>query len=606
MEFLDSQTTQIVVPTGCASLTPRLIGAGHGHLYADDGNFSRVSAAPTVNSYVLQNDSLRVSISAIDFSMALKDSIGGDSVLFGGVTNLHVQSATNNGDTLIVQTQVLPSDWPLEVHCWLHGGELRMLLHADSARVLAAELLFPGVPNTYAGQRLAMPRGTGLAWPVDQLTSSYAFNSAEFWEWQVTQALTGVTDGKTGFMASFDQPWDTRMFYRTHGSTLAPSFYHEPAKGVWGHDRSFLLAPLRGGGWAEMAKRHRARLTELGRVRTFADKLTSHPQLALMQGAVDFWMSGNWFSVQPTFFDTLRLYGMDKAIINWDWATGPQVDSLNAHGWLTSSYTDYSDAFPASSGMQSLEYPTGALVKQDGSIAKGWLSYLPNGDSVQAVEVCPLRHPSMAKTILSKNLTTVHRKATFIDVELAMTPQECFSTDHPTDLAGDARARLATFSMARDTFGLVVGSEQTRDYAHALVDWGEGSMSIASTANAGYDWDTPVPPEAHMDSLSMDPSIRVPLLLLADHDAFAPSWYTGDGQSKVPLRWDDKDAWNILYATMPLIMPQGDTMWVAHQVRYLRSAALGGGVHSRCGFAEMTSWKELTTDREWLDGYRKL
>jgi len=89
----------------------------------------------------------------------------------------------------------------------------------------------------------------------------------------------------------------------------------------------------------------------------------------------------------------------------------------------------------------------------------------------------------------------------------------------------------------------------------------------------------------------------VPLLPLATHDAFAPTWYTGDGQSKVPLRWDDKDAWNALYATMPLIMPVGRRMMDSLRVRYLRTANLLGDLHSRCGFAAMTDFVTLSADR---------
>jgi hypothetical protein len=122
-------------------------------------------------------------------------------------------------------------------------------------------------------------------------------------------------------------------------------------------------------------------------------------------------------------------------------------------------------------------------------------------------------------------------------------------------------------------------------------------MSIASVADAGYDWSTPEPPEPTMDSLSMTASIRVPLLPLATHDAFAPTWYTGDGQSKVPLRWDDKDAWNALYATMPLIMPVGRRMMDSLRVRYLRSANLLGDLHSRCGFEAMTDFAVISADR---------
>ena len=99
-----------------------------------------------------------------------------------------------------------------------------------------------------------------------------------------------------------------------------------------------------------------------------------------------------------------------------------------------------------------------------------------------------------------------------------------------------------------------------------------------------------------MDNLSMNAAIRVPLLLLTDHDAFAPTWYSGDGQSKVPLRWDTKDVLNALYVTMPMIEPDGKAMWDSLQSRYARSFNLLGALHSRAGFAAMTNFAELSSD----------
>jgi hypothetical protein len=202
----------------------------------------------------------------------------------------------------------------------------------------------------------------------------------------------------------------------------------------------------------------------------------------------------------------------------------------------------------------------------------------------------------MARQTLSTERQTTVRNARFVDVELAITPAECFSSEHPQNLAQDAASRLAALSIVEDTFHVVTGSEQHRDWATAHVDWGEGSMSIATVDDAGYDWVTPEVPNAHMDSLSMTPSIRVPLLPLATHDAFAPTWYTGDGQSKVPLRWDEKDVWNALYSTMPLLMPSGRSMWDSLRVRYLRSANLLGALHLRTGFEPMTGFADLSAD----------
>jgi len=590
-------TTRYSIPEGCAGLQARVTGGGHGHLRLDDADFRRIAPAPAHSGLLrLADDSLSVSIDPMDLSMALEDSITGDTVRFGAVPVLRMDSARTTPDSLRMFLRFLSNLLPLELDATLRGGAVVLTLRADSTTPLASELPFPGLVASKPGQFLAMPRGTGLAIPVDgSLPSSWGFRSSEYWEWQVTQALAGATDGSTGYVISADQPWDTRQYIDHYGQTLlSTQIYHEPAKGVWAHDRSLLVAPIRGGGWVEMAKRHRSRLEQLGLVRTWTQKIAANPATDRLRGAVDFWIEGTWNHV-PAYFDTLRLMGLDKAVVNW-LGTSAEVDTMVSHGWLSSIYDDWSDAWPApQDGSWSSEYPSGAVVQANGNYLDGWLEHTSSGD-VQALEICSAHHPAMARQTLTTERQTVQRNARFVDVELAITPAECFSTEHPQNLAQDAASRLAALSIVEDTFHVVTGSEQHRDWATAHVDWGEGSMSIATVADAGYDWVTPEAPDAHMDSLSMTPSIRVPLLPLATHDAFAPSWYTGDGQSKVPLRWDEKDVLNALYSTMPLLMPSGRSMWDSLRVRYLRTANLLGALHLRTGFEVMTNFVDLSAD----------
>ena len=594
------QSTNLAIPKGCKYIIPRLVGYGHGHLRVDDMGFSLTDSAPVVTTPLqVANDSLRAWIDPIDLSLTMRDSITGDTVRFGGSPDLRYQSASTSGDTLQLSVRYLPGPWAMTVSMWPHGGELRIAMHADSAGTMPSDLAFPGPGATKAGQRLALPRGTGIGWPVEKDPgSNYSYRSAQFWEWQVTQGLTGATDGQRGFVVSLDQPWDARVYFDYQGSSLLQPFvFQVPSKRVWGHDRSLLIAPLRGGGWAELAKRHGARQAELGRVRTWPQKLADNPNIERMRGAMDFWVLwGGGSSLSTAFFDTLRTFGMDKAILNMYWNNGAVIDTLNAHGWLTSVYDCYSDAYPAGhAGFNSIHHDDGAVINEDGSTMNGWLAHTGSGD-LQAVEVCSAFHPDMAKQSISTEQTTLHRNARFIDVEMAMTQFECWSPIHPVDRTLDASSRVATLSMVKDSFSLVTGSEQARDLSFAHVDWGEGSMSLATVADAGYVWDTPEAPQGHMDSLSMDPTYRVPLLPLASHEGFAPTWYTGDGQSKVPLRWDDKDLWNTLYATMPLLMPAGRAMWDSLRVRYLRTINLVGAIHLRCGFEAMTGFSNLSPD----------
>lgn len=591
-------TARLSVPGGCASLQPRLTGYGHGGLRIDSGDFRRVATASTSAGDVsVQSDSVRLRVGG-DLALSLVDRVSGDSTVFAGVPGLHLDSSRAAGDTTRLFLRQLADLSPVVLSAWASGGSAFLRLEADSATPMPDEIEFPGRASTRAGQELLLPRGTGLAIPVDgPLPSAWVLQGCAFADWQVSQGIAGAVGGVLGFLLDFDEPWDARQAFAAGTSgRLEPSFFQRPARGVWGHARTLVLSPLREGGFAEPARRHRARLQALGRVRDWTAKTAADPDVAKLRGAVDLWMEGAWTGL-PGFVDTLRLLGLEKALVNWRQGGAADVDSLAARGWLVSTYDDYSDAFPPGhEGLQSLGYADGVVVQEDGSFLEGWLLPLSDGDSLQALEICPARHAAVAREVVASDEAT-GRNARFVDVELAMSQVECWSKEHGLDRSGDARGRLAALALVKDTLGFVTGSEQHRDWATSVVDWGEGPMSLASVADAGYDWNTPEAPEAYMDTLSMAPARRVPLLPLATHDAFAPTWYTGDGQSKVPARWDRKDAWNALYATMPLLQPRDRAMWDSLESRYLRTANLLGPWLERTGFVAMTGFERLSDDR---------
>lgn len=592
--------SRFVVPAGVTTIQPRFIGDGAARILFDDADLRLVEPAVRIaKPPVLANDSLRVSVDPLDLSIWMRDSISGDTVRFGSVAGLRIDSVSWRDDTARIRCRELSTNDALTISTWLRGGSLRIALHADSAHSMPSELAFPGEPTVKAGQFLVSPRGTGLAWPVDAPTNPWSQTTADFSQWQVTQAISGVTDGRSGFVVSLDQSWGwSQTARRDSKGLLHPRTYIEPAKGVWARERSLVVAPLRGGGFAEMARRHRERQIELGRFRTWTEKVALNPKIERIRGAVDFWIEGNWSRIRPATFDTLRALGMERALVSLGGTDSVLFDSLDAKGWLTTVYENYADAYPSGHAPRDALYPDGIIQLADGSAMKGWLGTNSDGSPNQAWEICSATHPKLARDALELERKRVRRNARFVDVELAIGLQECFSPRHPVDKGQDAANRDAALAVVHDTFRLVTGSEQARDFAFSHVDWGEGSMSIATVKDAGYDWSTPEPPEPLMDTLSMDPAIRVPLLLLASHDGFAPTWYTGDGQSKVPQRWDDKDAWNALYATMPLLMPKGRRMWDSLRTRYLRSINVLSAIHSRVGFSRMTDFQILSADRK--------
>jgi len=588
----------ISVPTGCAFLQPRVVGWGKAAFRLDDLDLHLTEYAPVdVAALELANDSLRVRIDPLTLGLRLRDSIGGDTVVTGSVPKLHYDSVRTIGDSLRLYVHHVDHGWKAALDLWLKGGSLRISLKADSSSTLAEPLLFPGAVKTRAGQRLALPKGTGMAIPVEDAASNN--QRTDFWAWQVSQAIVAGTDGRNGFVISVDQPWDASLtFFQTYGALLSPLLYQFPSKGVFGHERSIVIAPVRGDGWVGIAKRHRQRLDELGRVKTWKAKAAVDPSISSLQGALVWWVIGNGFpNIAPAFFDTLSSMGMERAVLNWHTASSSDIESLKKRGYIVSAYSCFTDAYPPGTpGAATEGYGTYSIQNEDGTYLPSFEQHLGDGSVLVGYLNCSLPIQGMAHRYFASDLQDKHRNGQFIDVTLSNGLHECWAAAHPTTRGRDAQARVDQIRLLKDTLHLVSGSEQTRDFAHGEVDWGEGPMSLAFTANAPWDWIQPVAPEAEMDRLSMNPAVRVPLLPLTDHDAFASTWYSGDGQSKVPARWDDKDAWNALYATMPLLAPVDHRMWDSLQVRYLRTVNLLGAINLRCGFAAMTGFLDLTDD----------
>lgn len=589
---------KLVIPTGCAKIMPRITGWGPGRGTFDDLELTRTKSAPGLSGFGIVNDSLRVVVDPLSLAMTLHDSIAGDSVVIDPVSTFSADSVSVHGtDSAVVHCQYVPGPWPIDVGLKLRGGALGITLHADSSRPFSENLLFPGKVRTHKGQRLAMPRGTGITLPVDHPTYSWSHHFANFWEWQVSMGLAGATDGKTGFVISYDQPSDAGVSWRLKDGVRQPESFQAPSKSIWMHDRSLLVAPLRGGGWKELSARHQARQRELGRVRSWTEKIRANPNVAKLRGAVDFWPTGAWPKLDYRFFDTLRLYGVDKALIHWGTTLGAQIDSLNARGFLTSVYTQVSGALPGGSGELDKEFPAAIALDSSGRKISGFQGLDAKGNVLYTMSRISLkRQLEIVKTTVPTDLVARPRNARFIDVTLAENLHDDYNPTYGSSRWENMLVRSAMFAVLKDGNHLVTGSEQTRDFAHAVVDYGEGPMSISNNKDAGQDWTTPEPVEPLADSLGFDPYRRVPLLLLSNHDGFAPTWYSGDGQSKVPARWDAKDAWNILYGTMALIAPKGRAMWDSLQGRYLRSILLVGAAHDRYGFEPMTDFQPWSDD----------
>jgi hypothetical protein len=595
---------RFVIPDGVATIMPRMMGNGACDLYADDLGLVHAGDISFGLQYALENDYLKADIQSVGFAMEILEKSGQKTYNLPAVNAFELQRVDTIQNGYVFHCSYLPGDFDMSVGIVLSGNTLVFTLTADPASPMSDNLSFPGPIASTAADYLVVPRATGLIIPV---TDQYPFWAHTMWGWKGTMPFAGVTDLASGYMITSDDPWDTNietpMPWNQEYSTLQLS--HLPSKSTFGYMRTFYLTFFSQGGYVSMCKWYRAHAEALGHVKTFTQKIADNPNVEKLLGAVDFWALQSHFKTEA-FIDSMVDFGMDRAILSLGggWYNPADqsaiIEHINGRGLLSSRYDIYTDVWPPTHpeapGYRTEGYPDDVIVNADGSLREGWLSYL-NGDPFQGYYVCSATHRGYARSWIADDLQINPYNARFIDVELSSSLYECFSTTHPTGRREDAQYRIQLLETVKDEFNLVTGSEEARDWAFPVVDFGEGTMTISPATNAGYDWAEPLDdPGADYLAYNVNPAIRIPLHGLVYHDVHVPTWYTGDGASKVPASWDDKDLFNILYGSMPLFLPPNVGYWAQNREKFITSYHLVSSVFRITGQFPMIDHRMLSPD----------
>jgi len=311
--------------------------------------------------------------------------------------------------------------------------------------------------------------------------------------------------------------------------------------------------------------------------------------------------------ISPSFISTVKLLGIDKAMWNLTGGWGQPnfsvlIDSINANSFLSNRYDIFTDVWPPTNpewkSYRMEGYPEDVIVDINGELRKGWLAY-PNGQPFQGYYTCSETHLAYAQKHVPEDLKVNNYNSRFIDVELSSTLTECFSPEHPTTRKQDAEARTELLGYIKNDLQMVTGAEEAHDFAFQNLDYSEGTMTIVPAENAGYDWSEPLEPadKAYYEQ-NISTRYRIPLHGLVYHDVHIPTWYTGDGVSKVPAYWEDKDLWNILYGTMPLYLPPSRNYWDSNLEKFVSGYNLMSTVSRNVGYAKMTNHQFLSDDHK--------
>lgn len=556
------------------------------------------------NEYILENQQVKAVVRMSDCSVTLTNKASAKVYMTSGLKFATTKAAAQaNNQALIVEAEMQnQAKSPVQIGFSLEGKALRITIAGSAKLELPNGLDFPGMIANNADDFFIIPRGTGILSPV---TAKPPFGNFTTYTWKSTMPFVGVTNLKDGYMVATDDQWDAEFRFEKPSGHENYSFrlHQKPAKNTLGYARTAFFV-LVDNGYPEMCEWYRRHAESLGYVKTFRQKHAENPDIEKLIGAVDFWPIK--MRIRPEFIDTVKLLGIDKAVwhLTGSWGKfnfSELIDKINSEGFLTGRYDIFTDVWPPEhpewKSYRREGYPEDVIVQADGQLRKGWLAY-PDNQPFQGYYTCAATHLAYAKKHIPEDLTTNHYNSRFIDVEMASSLEECYSDEHPVTRKQDAQARNAVMSYVKNELKLIAGVEEAHDYAFSNIDYSEGTMTIVPAKNAGYDWSNPIGKvEETYIRQNISPALRIPLHGLVYHDVHIPSWYTGDGASKVPDCWDDKNLWNILYASMPLYMPPSRKYWENNREQFVSGFHLVSAVTRNVGYARMTDHQFISADR---------
>lgn len=588
--------TSAVVSQPCTLLRPSA---------AKEGRVSAIHEQLAFDGHTIDTKAIRVRLKA-DLTFEVTDKRTGHTWLSGGGGQQWRVTKIDTGKSRVrLSAEAVDDGTEYEITVEASGPEISFTLSGHPDATVEKHLVFPPGLQSRAGDYVVVPYAQGLILPVDELDLG-----RDLWYhgYKTSMAWCGITNLTDGYMVLLTTPADGGLLVQPRGPQGSQLLGVQAAwvgeKGKFGTPRTTVYVFVDKGGYNVMARRYRQWAEKVGYIKPFREKLQDRPHLDRLIGAVDFW--GRKGTNDLEFYRQLRSLGIDRAICSlgggWIAPKGVSdlVRELNEMGYLPSHYDIYTDVWPGSETdeprwARKHGYPEDVYVNRDGSLRKGWVIRTKDAQ-YQGYYICSSQHAKEAIPRISADLAENPYLCRFIDVVTAIGPTECYSEVHPLTRTQDIEAKREMLDLVSGRFALVTGSEEFRDWAATVTDYGEGTMTIQAAENAGYDWSTPVEADPEYLKFNADGRYRLPLHALAFHDCHVATWYTGDGVSKVPSVWLKKDLLNILYGTMPLWMPDNE-LWAKYRTEFVRSYFRVCPVFRATGYDQMLSHEFLTADR---------
>lgn len=602
--------TRFVAPPGVAHIQPRLIGNGPLTVWVDDyslertGNVESLRAAGLPGTLALTNANLEVALRTTNVTLAVRDRRNGaryeQTPVAGAVV---LRDATARPDCLELKLLHAGSGLALTGTIRLEAGAPEFTLELAADGELPNSLRFPHPFASRPGEYLVVPMNEGISYPVED-ASIEPMTLVAYGGHGICMAFWGATDGERGHAAILETPDDAAIRIERRAGLLDIAPQWDAQRGQFGYARRLRYVFFERGGHVAIAKRYRAFAQQTGRCKTLEAKRRENPDVDLLIGAVNVWC---WDRDAVSLVQELQAAGIERIL--WSNAQPPEhLRALNELGVLTSRYDIYQDVmdpanFPKLPGRHAdwvtEAWPDDIIRRADGGWLRGWGVRGKEGEWYHCGILCDKRAPDYAARRIPAELATHPYRCRFIDTTTASPWQECHHPAHPMSRSESREWKMKLLDYVSRDRRLVTGCETGHDAAVPFLHYFEGMMSLGPyrVPDAGRDmariWTNA--PE-RVVKFQLGHAYRLPLWELVYHECVVAQWYWGDYNNKLPMLWDQRDRFNLLYATPPMFMFHRGR-WQENKARFVQSYRDTCPAVRRVGYSEMTDHRFLSRDR---------
>jgi len=294
------------------------------------------------------------------------------------------------------------------------------------------------------------------------------------------------------------------------------------------------------------------------------------------------------------------------------------AERANRMGYLFGTYDSYhsihdpsargtDDTWPTAQFDREL-YETGPIVRRDGKKRGGFKG--------AGFKLSPIAARPYVEKRVRENMTNVPYSYYFVDCDAYGEVYDDYSPLHTASQADDVRARINRLAWIGDTFGLVVGSEGGSSYAAGVIHvaegmfgpvfgWGDPDLRDRDSEYYLGQYYPPEGPKVFVKQVPMkeryqyfyyDPRFRLPLYEVVFHDSVVTTHQWANSSLKYNNMLDTVALTELLYMVPPLYHMNLDE-FDRHREIMKRHYEFFSPLHRKAGFAQMTDFNWLSTDR---------